>query len=217
LISLKRSRPRVARINLTPGRSRGAAGSGGDQEKAMERRRAWIPVLALVVLVGIAAGYFLFMASQRRGAPGPDAQPIVAMGGRFAQRFGGLLARSDVAGLVAEGPSLGPRDSGRWDPFRPLVELGPAIKPIVPDVVAVAPVEPEPEPEPPSPPEVALTGVLKSGGRAVAILRVAGQTQLTRVGESPFDGAVVRSIDDKSLVISFFGQDIHYSLGGEQQ
>ena len=214
MISLKRSRPRVARINLTPGRSRGAAGSGGDQEKAMERRRAWIPVLALVVLVGIAAGYFLFMASQRRGAPGPDAQPIVAMGGRFAQRFGGLLARSDVAGLVAEGPLLGLDDSGRWDPFKPLVELGPAIKPIEPDVVAAPP---EPEPEPPSPPQVALTGVLRSGGRAIAILRVAGQTQLARVGESPFDGAVVRSIDDKSLVISFFGQDIHYSLGGEQQ
>jgi len=138
----------------------------------------------------------------------------VAVGGRFAQRFADLLARSDVAGLVAEGPLLGLDDSGRWDPFKPLVELGPAIKPIEPDVVAAPP---EPEPEPPSPPQVALTGVLRSGGRAIAILRVAGQTQLARVGESPFDGAVVRSIDDKSLVISFFGQDIHYSLGGEQQ
>ena len=59
--------------------------------------------------------------------------------------------------------------------------------------------------------------MLRSGGRAVAILRVAGQTQLTRVGESPFEGAVVRSIDDKSVAISFLGKDIHYSLGGEQQ
>ena len=216
MISLKRSRPRVVRINLTPG-SHGAASPGEEQEQARRRRHAWMPVLALVVLIGIAAGYFLFMARHGRGDLGPDTPPIVAQGGRFAQRFSDLLARSDVAGLVAEGPSLGPRDSGRWDPFGPLVELGPAIKPIVPDVVAVAPVEPEPEPEPPSPPEVALTGVLKSGGRAVAILRVAGQTQLTRVGESPFDGAVVRSIDDKSIAVSFLGRDIHYSLGGEQQ
>ena len=173
-------------------------------------------MLALVVLVGIAAGYFLFMARQRRGAPGPDAQPIVAMGGRFAQRFGGLLARSDVAGWWLRGRPWAQRQRA-MGPVQALVELGPAIKPIVPDVVAVAPVEPEPEPEPPSPPEVALTGVLKSGGRAVAILRVAGQTQLTRVGESPFDGAVVRSIDDKSIAVSFLGRDIHYSLGGEQQ
>ena len=86
---------------------------------------------------------------------------------------------------------------------------------MVPDTPVVVPVEPEPEP--PSPPQVTLTGVLTSGGRAIAILRVAGQTQLTRVGESPFEGAVVRSIDDKSIAISFFGQDIHYSLGGEQQ
>ncbi len=120
-----------------------------------------------------------------------------------------------MAGLVAEEPLLGPGDNGRWDPFKPLVEVGPAIKPMVPDTPVVVPVEPEPEP--PSPPQVALTGVLTSGGRAIAILRVAGQTQLTRVGESPFEGAVVRSIDDKSIAISFFGRDIHYSLGGEQQ
>ncbi len=214
MISLKRSRPRVVRIDLTPG-SRGAASPGEEQERARRRRHAWIPVLALVALIGIAVGYFLFMANYRRGALDPEAPPIVAQGGRFAQRFSDLLARSDVAGLVAEGPSLGPNDTGRWDPFKPLVELGPAVKPIVPDVVAAAP--PEPEPEPSSPPQIALTGVLRSGGRAIAILRVAGQTRLTRVGESPFDGAVVRSIDDKSLVISFFGQDIHYSLGGEQQ
>ena len=214
MISLKRSRPKVARINLTPG-SPGAEISGSDQDKAKQRWRAWIPVLVLVVLVGVAVGYFLFMARHGRGVPGPaESQPIVAQGGRFAQRFADLLARSDVAGLVAEGPLLGLDDSGRWDPFKPLVELGPAIKPIEPDVVAAPP---EPEPEPPSPPQVALTGVLRSGGRAIAILRVAGQTQLARVGESPFDGAVVRAIDDKSLVISFFGQDIHYSLGGEQQ
>lgn len=214
MISLKRSRPRVARINLTPG-SRGAASSGEEQERARQRRHAWIPVLALVVLLGIVVGYFLFMARHGRGTLGPsESPPIVAQGGRFAQRFSDLLARSDVAGLVAQGPSLGLDHSGRWDPFKPLVELGPAVKLIEPDV-AVAP--PEPEPEPPSPPQIALTGVLRSGGRAIAILRVAGQTQLARVGESPFDGAVVRAIDDKSLVISFFGQDIHYSLGGEQQ
>lgn len=212
MISLKRSQPRVARIDLTPG-SRTATTSGDEQ--ARQRRQRWIPVLVLVVLIGMAAGYFLFVANYRRGALGPEVPPIVAQGGRFAQRFAGLLARSDVAGLVAEGPSLGPGDSGRWDPFKPLVELGPVVKPILPDPSAAVPVEPEPEP--PSPPQVALTGVLRSGGRAVAILRVAGQTQLTRVGESPFDGAVVRSIDDKSLVISFFGQDIQYSLGGEQQ
>ena len=213
MISLKRSRPKVARINLTPG-SPGAEISGSDQDKAKQRWRAWIPVLVLVVLIGVAAGYFLFMARHGRGALGPDAPPIVAQGGRFAQRFSDLLARSDVAGLVAEGPSLGPDDSGRWDPFKPLVELGPAIKPIVAESV-VAPAEPEPEP--PKPPQVALTGVLRSGAREVAILRVAGQTQLTRVGESPFEGAVVRSIDDKSVAISFLGKDIHYSLGGEQQ
>lgn len=213
MISLKRSRPRVVRINLTPG-SHGAASPGEEQEQARRRRHAWMPVLALVVLIGIAAGYFLFMARHGRGDLGPDTPPIVAQGGRFAQRFSDLLARSDVAGLVAQGPSLGPNDSGRWDPFKPLVELGPAVTPVEPDVAAAPP---EPEPEPPSPPQVALTGVLRSGGRAIAILRVAGQTQLARVGESPFDGAVVRSIDDKSLVISFFGQDIHYSLGGEQQ
>ena len=214
MISLKRSRPQVARINLTPG-SRAAASPGEEQERARERRHARIPILVLVALLGVVVGYFLFMTNSRRGALGPDdSLPIVAVGGRFAQRFADLLARSDVAGLVAEGPLLGLDDSGRWDPFKPLVELGPAIKPIEPDVVAAPP---EPEPEPPSPPQVALTGVLRSGGRAIAILRVAGQTQLARVGESPFDGAVVRSIDDKSLVISFFGQDIHYSLGGEQQ
>ncbi len=198
---------------MTPG-SRAAASPGEEQERARERRHAWIPILALVVLIGVAAGYFLFMANCRRGALDPDAPPIVAQGGRFAQRFADLLAQSDVAGLVAEGPLLGLDDSGRWDPFKPLVELGPAIKPIEPDAVAAPP---EPEPEPPSPPQVALTGVLRSGGQAIAILRVAGQTQLTRVGESPFDGAVVRSIDDKSIAISFFGRDIHYSLGGEHQ
>ena len=214
MISLKRSRPQVARVNLTPG-SASAASSVDQQERARERRRAWIPVLALVVMLGVAVGYFLFMANYRRGALDPDAPPIVAVGGHFAQRFADLLVRSDVAGLVAEGPSLGPGDNGRWDPFKPLVELGPAIKPMVPDTPVVVPVEPEPEP--PSPPQVTLTGVLTSGGRAIAILRVAGQTQLTRVGESPFEGAVVRSIDDKSIAISFFGQDIHYSLGGEQQ
>ena len=214
MISLKRSRPQVARINLTPG-SRAAASPGEEQERARERRHARIPILVLVALLGVVVGYFLFMTNSRRGALGPDdSLPIVAVGGRFAQRFADLLARSDVAGLVAEGPLLGLDDSGRWDPFKPLVELGPAIKPIEPDVVAAPP---EPEPEPPSPPQVALTGVLRSGGQAIAILRVAGQTQLARVGESPFDGAVVRAIDDKSLVISFFGQDIHYSLGGEQQ
>ena len=214
MISLKRGRPQVARINLTPG-SRAAASPGEEQERARERRHARIPILVLVALLGVVVGYFLFMTNSKRGALGPDdSLPIVAVGGRFAQRFADLLARSDVAGLVAEGPLLGLDDSGRWDPFKPLVELGPAIKPIEPDVVAAPP---EPEPEPPSPPQVALTGVLRSGGRAIAILRVAGQTQLTRVGESPFDGAVVRAIDDKSLVISFFGQDIHYSLGGEQQ
>ena len=214
MISLKRSRPQVARINLTPG-SRAAASPGEEQERARERRHARIPILVLVALLGVVVGYFLSMTNSKRGALGPDdSLPIVAVGGRFAQRFADLLARSDVAGLVAEGPLLGLDDSGRWDPFKPLVELGPAIKPIEPDVVAAPP---EPEPEPPSPPQVALTGVLRSGGRAIAILRVAGQTQLARVGESPFDGAVVRSIDDKSLVISFFGQDIHYSLGGEQQ
>ncbi len=214
MINLRRSRPRVARIDLTPG-SGSAASSGEEQNQAKQRRQALMPVLALVVLIGIAAGYFLFMANHRRRAPGPDASPpIVAHGGRFSQRFAGLLARSDVAGLVAEGPSLGPDDSGRWDPFKPLVELGPAIKPIVAESV-VAPAEPEPEP--PKPPQVALTGVLRSGAREVAILRVAGQTQLTRVGESPFEGAVVRSIDDKSVAISFLGKDIHYSLGGEQQ
>ena len=217
MISLKRSRPQVARINLTPG-SRAAASPGEEQERARERRHARIPILVLVALLGVVVGYFLSMTNSKRGALGPDdSLPIVAVGGRFAQRFADLLARSDVGGLVAEEPSLGPDDSGRWDPFKPLVELGPVVKPVPPAVVAEAPAEPEPEPEPPSPPQVALTGVLRSGGRAIAILRVAGQTQLARVGESPFDGAVVRAIDDKSLVISFFGQDIHYSLGGEQQ
>jgi len=219
LINLRRSRPRVAKVDLAPAPAAAgsvdSADSADEQERARRRRHVWIPALVLVALIGVAAGYFLFIASDKRAALSPDASaPTVAAGGRFAQRFADLLAASDVAGLTADGPALGANEGGRWDPFAPLVELGPAVKPIESDSRAVAP--PEPEPEPPKPPQAMLTGVLRSGGRAVAIIRVEGQTRLTRVGESPFDGAVVRSIDDKSVVVSFLGEDIHYSLGGEQ-
>ena len=120
LINLRRNRPRVARIDLTPG-SRGAASSGEKQEEARRRRQAWMPVLVLVVLIGVAVGYFLFMANHRRGTLDPDAsQPIVAHGGRFAQRFADLLARSSVAAWWLKGHRSDPvtaddgTRSNRW-------------------------------------------------------------------------------------------------------
>jgi len=182
--------------------------------EARKRRLTWTLVIVAVVLVAAFSGYIWFLRNRR---PEADLGASDAVsGGRVATRLSALLDRSYDYGWSRVERDLSPVAYGRWDPFRSLL---PETVRIVPADEA-SPREPEPVeagPPEPEPPKVRLTGVLKSGDKAIALLVVDGRSTIARVGDMPFYGAQVRAIDEKSITISFRETDYTYQLGGERR
>ena len=197
-------------------KSRNEWPSPDGETEAKKRKYRWTALIVALLLVASFSGYMWFLKNRK-----PDRYPggsDVVTGGRVAARLSALLDQSHEYGWSRVEEEFSPVGHGRWDPFKTLL----------PDPVQIVPVEPRtpipalPEPEDSAPcepalPKVRLTGVLKSGDRAIALLSVDGRSVITRVGDAPFDGAEVRSIDDKSITISFGGTDFTYQLGGERR
>lgn len=185
-----------------------------DDIKAKKRKYRWIALIVTVVLVAAFAGYIWFLRNRK---PEVDLEGAdVVAGGRIAPRLSALLDQSYEYGWSRMERELSPVGYGRWDPFKSLL---PDPVQIVPsEVPSQAPLEPDDSAPPePHPPKVRLTGVLKSGDKAIALISVDGRSLMTRVGDVPFHGAEVCSIDDKSITISFRGVDFTYQLGGERR
>ncbi len=200
-------------VRLALDLSRGAQSGGGppqaDDVEAKRRRLTWTVVIVAVVLVAAFSGYVWFLRNRRPEAD-PGASDAVT-GGRVGTRLSALLDRSYEYGWSRVEGELSPVAYGRWDPFMSLL----------PEPLRMVPVDepssPGPEPVETEPPRVRLTGVLKSGDKAIALLVVDGRNTMARVGDAPFYGAQVRAIDEKSITISFRETDYTYQLGGERR
>ena len=202
----------VVRLALDLSRDPGNDGLSADVG-AKKRRYKWTALIVAAVLVAAFAGYIWFLRSRKPEAD-PGTSGVVA-GGRLGPRLQALLDESYEHGWSRVEQELSPVGHGRWDPFESLL----------PEPVQIVPYEPPaPEPEPsdmtppePEPPNIRLTGVLKSGDKAIAVLVVDGRSLMARVGDVPFYGGEVRAIDDKSITIFFRERDYTYQLGGERR
>jgi hypothetical protein len=201
-------------LDLSKGAESGVGPPQADDVEAKRKRLTWTVVIVAVVLTAVFAGYIWFLRNRK-----PDADPSgpeAISGGRVATRLSGLLDESYEYGWSRVEQELSPVGYGRWDPFKSLLPEPVKIVPSdVPSLVLPEPVDAKP-PEP-EPPRVRLTGVLKSGDKAIALLAVDGRSTMARVGDTPFYGAEVRAIDDKSITIFFRGVEFTYQLGGERR
>ncbi len=190
-------------------RRRPSSGKGGIADKGL----ILITVLATLALM---IAIVLFMSGMHSPKPlgAGSGPPIVAA--NVAERLNAVLVRVDDADTGRPDPDFGTAALGRSDPFRSL-----AVK-----ITPPPPPEPEPEPEPldltppppPDPPPAMLTGVLKSGIRAVAIFNVQGQgATMAAVGDEVYPGGVVVSIGEREVRLTFMGREFKYLLGGDHE
>ncbi|MCR4425993.1 MAG: hypothetical protein NUW23_07360 [Firmicutes bacterium] len=182
---------------------RGSSENGAD-EKAKKNRTVAIVVSVLIVVAAGCGGYIWFMRTNEppSGASGPlsEDRPV------FAARLAGLLDQSRTLGRGRVEPQLRKVALGRGDPFGSLIP-----EPVPP------PPPPPPPPLEPVPPSMALTGIIQSGDRVFGVVRVEGETKTVRPGDAPFEGAVVKSIGDRTMTVNVFGKDVQYGLGGGQK
>ena len=213
-------RKAVSRLNLS--RPIPQASDDGTPHKAERRKLSPEQRMTMIAMITgvLAVAFLVFFAVYSQThlfTPADSQQHAVVVGTRLASKFANLISQADSAGEWQADPDFGSAALGRWDPFKSLVVVLPAAPEPQP--------EPEPEPvplnmtppPPPEPPEAILTGVLRSEGRAVAIMNVQGQAHMITVGDVPFEGGVVRSIGDRLVIVSFMGRDIEYLLGGERR
>lgn len=193
---------KLPRLSPKPSKSKGGVTDQG------------LIVLTVVATVALLVAIVMFMAGLNSPKPAGagSASPIVSA--NVAGRLNDLLVRADDADTGRPDPDFGTAALGRSDPFKTLA----------PKITPPPPPEPEPEPEPldltpappPDPPAAVLTGVLKSGMRAVAIFDVQGQgATMAAVGDEVFPGGVVRSIDEREVKLTFMGREFKYLLGGD--
>ncbi|MGB4337518.1 MAG: hypothetical protein WBK10_02980 [Bacillota bacterium] len=174
-----------------------------------------IGITALVAL-GVIIATVTFIA--RISSEGPylgvgvgTAGPVITAV-NVSERLSETLAKANAVGTGHADPDFGVAALGRWDPFKSLV-------------VEIPPPEPEPEPEPldltppppPDPPRTVLTGVLRSGLRAIAIFNVQGYGAImAAVGDEAYPGGVVKDIGERDATVAFMGREFKYLLGGDR-